>query len=147
MNLLLLSLTVPFASAAVGGGSHSTVQVCNRGFCYTKKEDWTLSPTRLGKRKGGGLEFCGHNDCEVLSILGSDIVEEEEAIECVNCAPSPAVEEQPNDTKPELKWSFEILDDMDLDKRRSWKEEPKKGNCYDNELGYMFDCNLVQILE
>ena len=31
--------------------------------------------------------------------------------------------------------------------RVSWKEHPPKGSCYDSELGYTFDCHLIEILE
>jgi hypothetical protein len=144
ISLFILASALPSSLATVGG-SHSTVRVCNRGFCYNKKEDWRRSTPSLHHKKRNGLDFCTDTECEVFSILGTDIIEEEEVVECVNCPPQQT--EQPNDTRPELDVEFEVLEDLDLDKRRSWKEEPKKGSCYDNDLGYLFDCNLIKILE
>jgi hypothetical protein len=114
--------------------------------CYNKKEDWTRSSPSLQKKKPGGLNYCNDTaECELYALLGSDIVEEEEAVACLNCPTQQT--EQPTDTRAELNMESEILEDIDLDKRRSWKEEPKKGSCYDNDLGYLFDCNLIEILE
>jgi hypothetical protein len=149
MKQLSLLVLVSTVHQALATGSHHHLHVCNRGFCYNKKDDRTRrgGPSLQQKKKRGGLNVCTGDtaNCELYAILGSDFVDEEEAIECLNC-PSSQQTEQPNDTRPELD-NFEILEDVDLDQRRSWKEDPKKGSCYDSDLGYLFDCNLIEMLE
>jgi hypothetical protein len=127
-----------------GGGGPVTMHVCNRGFCYNKKEDFHRKSPSL-QRKRGGLDVCeGGGECELYAILETELLLE--AVECrVDCPPESL--EQPSDTRADLQYDFETLDDLDLDLRRSWEDEPKKGSCYDDDLGYLFDCNLIKILE
>ena len=91
------------------------------------------------------MNFIPGEDCEVFSILSTDVVEEQEAIECANCPPQEAV--KPSEAVFELDANVEVLEDLDLDRRRSWKDEPQKGSCYDNDLGYLSDCKLDSILK
>ena len=145
--------------------SAATVHVCNRGFCYNKVEEWAPHSPSLSARqkkfhphphhhqhphhsRGTVLDSCtGDSKSWELyyAILGTELMEEEEAVECIDCPP-PKI--PMNDTKKErLNIDWDVLEDEDLDLRRSWKDEPKRGNCYDDELGYLYDCNLVEILE
>lgn len=70
-------------------------------------------------------------------------------MECLDCLPASAEIETENDTSTSQDYNleFDILQDDDLDERKSWKEEPKRGKCQDENMGDIFDCNLIEILE
>jgi hypothetical protein len=145
---LVLVLGLLFVRASVivsaSGGSPATLHICNRGFCYNKREeivDLSVSHTLSLNQKKKGNSF---SDRELYAILSSELFEDGEAVECLNCPPP---EEQPNDTTTQMNIEFQTLEDDDLDQRRSWREQPIKGKCMDTELDYLFPCALHQVLE
>lgn len=154
--LLLMPSTAALASSGV-------LHVCNRGFCYTKQEPLSPSNTHVSSHRGRktGLNFCtdsGGNvrDCELFEILGTDN-DDFEAVECGTSACKRMQEvtidhHSQGSTQMYSTVDGDVLEVLDLDESPkkghvSWKERPKRGRCYDNALGYEFDCNLVQILE
>lgn len=148
-NLTMFTITLVSLMIGVDATLSSTLHVCNRGFCYNKKESWTRNTPSLTQKRTARLNSCKEPECDLYEILGSEFLEEEEAIECPNCPP-PATEDQTTINNAAAYDDFfqcEILEGIDFDERRSWKEEPKKGSCYDKDLGHVFDCNLLQILE
>lgn len=158
------------------GSPGSVLHICNRGFCYTKKET-PLSPsnwhlTQLAGRAGGtkrkkrqqrGIDYCTIDssledliDCELFSILGAERVDEEfEALECpkgLSCEPQDDIVAKHPSMMSQGLAEGEIIEldtknDDNAKKRPSWKERPLSGKCYDNELDYEFDCNLIEIIE
>eukprot|EP00339_Tiarina_fusa_P028312 CAMPEP_0117016822 /NCGR_PEP_ID=MMETSP0472-20121206/13227_1 /TAXON_ID=693140 ORGANISM="Tiarina fusus, Strain LIS" /NCGR_SAMPLE_ID=MMETSP0472 /ASSEMBLY_ACC=CAM_ASM_000603 /LENGTH=147 /DNA_ID=CAMNT_0004721025 /DNA_START=143 /DNA_END=586 /DNA_ORIENTATION=- len=142
-SILLVTLAVQISYVHAGGPT--TLQVCNRGLCYNKKEDFNKRNPSLQKKRRG-FDVCeGGGECELYAILETELFEKLEAVECVDC-PAETLE-HPNDTRADQQYDFETLDELDLDLRRSWRDEPKKGNCYDENLGYLFDCRLIEVLE
>ena len=136
--LVVISSTTTASSA--GGGS--MLHVCNRGYCYYKKED-TQSDRSL-------LKHGQSVDVELLAaILSPHIFEEGEAIECrgTNCNVNKESNHDQQRKDDELYYEYLDVEDLDYNKRRSWKEEPKRGKCIDHDLGSVYTCNLVQILE
>jgi len=71
-------------------------------------------------KMGQGLQFCSGADCTKLNILGTGI----------------SHSSANHDT-----------DEKDAGHHISWKNHPQKGKCFDSDLGYAFDCRLVEILD
>ena len=117
------------------------LHVCNRGYCYYKKEDTHNDRSLLKHGQSVDVEL-------LAAILSPHIFEEGEAVECrgTNCNTK---EQQQKKIDENVYYEYDILDaeDLDYNKRRSWKEEPKRGKCIDHDLGSVYTCNLVQILE
>lgn len=156
---LALSLFFLSTVGVTAASSPGVLHVCNRGFCYTKKEPLDpYSSGRISSKRKSGLNFCtdsgGHiRDCELFEILGTE--EELEAVECTSNSCERMQEEVVRSNEP-LTQVYSSVDGevVDLDNNDesnqehvSWKEKPKRGRCYDNSLAYEFDCNLVEILE
>ena len=146
---VFLGIFCPLVLATVG--SHATLHVCNRGFCYNKRAEWIPSNTpslQNQKRR----KPCTEPHCELAHILRNEYLLQQEAMECLDCPPA-STETKPeneNDTSTSSQLynlEFDILQDVDLDERKSWKEEPKRGKCQDENMGDIFDCNLIEILE
>lgn len=149
----------------------STLHVCNRGFCYTKKEEWRKqrhrplysASTKQGSTERGSFNFCTDShgnplDCELFEILDMDqydeIYEEEhEAIECRPGDPCKTIIKDSSTEKPPVLYYYteKILELDDEDESLnlghiSWKERPQKGKCYDQNSSLGFDCNLIEVL-
>lgn len=151
LAVLLYPASLLLTIAAVEASSPCVLQVCNRGFRYTKKEP-------LHQRRAAGLNFCtdsvGHvRDCQLFEILGTEDVEFE-AVECTSNSCKRMQEDiKENEGHAQVYSTVDgdAMEMMDLDQSDaqhiSWKERPKRGRCYDNALSYEFDCNLVEILE
>lgn len=165
----LRSLVAVTSSISAG---HATLRKCNRGFCFTKKEE-PLDPSifhamhlsdkkrsKLQRKRSGGIDFCSATisqvgatiDCELFHILGTESVDEEfEALECPKGMRCGVEKESGNILKPKVADS--IIDegfielDEDLTVRKTLKERPKRGRCIENDSRYTFDCNLVEILD
>mmetsp|Transcript_26920 Transcript_26920/g.41230 ORF Transcript_26920/g.41230 Transcript_26920/m.41230 type:complete len:250 (-) Transcript_26920:163-912(-) len=172
MSLLSL-LLVPSAVFASQHHYSSTLHVCNRGFCYTKKEDWrrqqrplystSATASEQGNTKGGSFNFCTDShgnplDCELFEILNMDqydaIYEEEnEALECRQGDPcETSVKQGPTEKPPVFYYYTEKILELDEEGDSikhghiSWKERPQKGKCYDQYSKQPFDCNLIEVL-
>lgn len=162
----LLLVTHPLLAAS----SH-TLHICHRGFCYNKREE-PLSPStwhlaQLSPRKSKnpsmtrGIDFCTFSegeeflDCELFSILGAESVDREfEALECLKGVDCGIKEKHKAQKEEESITTYTVIDGevIELDEEIkgghvSWKEHPQKGKCYDSELGYEFECNLVEVIE
>eukprot|EP00568_Trieres_chinensis_P004094 CAMPEP_0183295044 /NCGR_PEP_ID=MMETSP0160_2-20130417/3153_1 /TAXON_ID=2839 ORGANISM="Odontella Sinensis, Strain Grunow 1884" /NCGR_SAMPLE_ID=MMETSP0160_2 /ASSEMBLY_ACC=CAM_ASM_000250 /LENGTH=270 /DNA_ID=CAMNT_0025456461 /DNA_START=42 /DNA_END=854 /DNA_ORIENTATION=+ len=114
-------------------------------------------------------------DCELFNILGlnpEEVESEAEALEARGAGQSgigdrrrrrnaPEEEEIPPEEtpKPGEGGAMPAQDDgtIDVDGEKfdsprvsghvSWKDRPNRGKCIDNDAGYVFDCNLVKILD
>eukprot|EP00566_Odontella_aurita_P019503 CAMPEP_0113578682 /NCGR_PEP_ID=MMETSP0015_2-20120614/29630_1 /TAXON_ID=2838 /ORGANISM="Odontella" /LENGTH=293 /DNA_ID=CAMNT_0000482541 /DNA_START=34 /DNA_END=915 /DNA_ORIENTATION=+ /assembly_acc=CAM_ASM_000160 len=113
-------------------------------------------------------------DCELYSILGMDRDELEAEFEALESTGPSArsgsgrrgvgKEDEESQNKEEKKMDdlgegpesqeegIIDVDDHDFDSPRvsghvSWKDRPVRGKCYDNDSGYIFECDLVQILD
>jgi hypothetical protein len=142
LSLSILGIFCPPVLATVG--SHATLHICNRGFCYNKKQEWTPNNTpslQNQKRR----KPCTEPHCELVHILRGEYVLQQEAMQCLDCPP--ASENDTRSSSQDYNFEFDILQDDDLDERKSWKVEPKRGKCQDENMGDIFDCNLIEILE
>jgi len=168
----MLTAGSPLVASSIST-SQATLHVCNRGFCFTKKErpldpsayhavhfNKQQSPTKR-PTSGSVIDFCtevksqnGEVDCELFHILGTERVDEEfEAVECPKGMDCEAVED---DAVFEENFTTYEEDDMgvlELDEsettiggHRSWHERPQRGKCFDGS-GYEFECYLVEILD
>jgi hypothetical protein len=130
--LYILGIFCPLVLATVG--SHATLHIGNRGLlCYNKKEEWIPNKTpslQNQKRR----KPCTEPHCELVHILRSEYLLQQEAM----LERASAETETENDTS---------TSSQDYDGRKSWKEEPKRGKCQDENMGDIFDCNLIEILE
>jgi hypothetical protein len=163
---ILCSPAATVLATTVGGSHdgtrHTSTSIWNRGSCYSynnKKEDeWipnnTPSAPSLQNQKRRkpctAEELERHCEQLVHSTWRSEyLLQQQQAMECavdLDCPPAPASAETENDTS-----SSNIRQDHDdddhLEERKSWKEQPKRGKCQDENMGEIFDCNLIEILE
>ena len=153
-------LTSSWLFVVVHGGSSnqrrgpSTLQICNRGLCYNRKED-IIAKTKMMKQDG--IDFCvgsgrtrSSSHCDLWTILPQETYEQLQAIECSSkegCPLPPLPSQEQQDNVSGRHDDMDVLDDIDLDRRRTWTDEAIKGNCYDDHLGHLFDCNLLKRLE
>ena len=125
---------------------------------YTKKVDQSHPSHHLyanSKKQKSALNFCtddrGHvTDCELLEIIGvSAVVEEYEGVYDVNNSKNYEVTTQSLLTEYEDMKKDTGENNLTENQKSSvsWKDQPKRGMCYDGVQAYTFDCNLIEVLE